>query len=104
VEQDPAALAAIRANVEALGASERCRVLARSAEALPASKPFDMLLADPPYSEDSGSTALRQMASWVGAGSWIAIETQRGKPVEAGAFAVEAERDVGRARITLLRA
>ena len=58
VEQDPRAIAAIRANVEALGAGERSRILARSAQALPPEQPFDIVFADPPYGAGSGSAAL----------------------------------------------
>ena len=104
VEQDSKAIAAIRANVEALQAEDRSRIIARSAEALPQGGPFDLLLADPPYSKGSGSRALRHMAAWTAPGSWIAIETARGDAVDPGAFVLDAQRDVGRARITLLRA
>jgi 16S rRNA (guanine966-N2)-methyltransferase len=106
VEQDAGAVAAIRANVEALGAAERTRILARSSENLPLEAPFDLLFADPPYAPGSGTTALRQMlsAGWAAPGAWIAIETQRGEPVGPRGCTVEVERDVGRARLTLLRA
>lgn len=106
VEQDARALAAIKSNVEILGASERCRIIARSAASLPPEKPFDLILADPPYSPGSGSAALDQImkAGWASAGSWIAIETERGEKVDPKGCRVEAERDVGRARLTLLRA
>ena len=104
VEQDSRALSAIRANIESLGASARTRVLPRSVEALPAEQPFDLIFADPPYSPGSGSAALKQMlaANWAQPGSWIAIETERGEIVEPGDCRVESERDVGRARLTLL--
>ena len=105
VEQDPRALAAIRSNAEALGASDRTRIFARSAEALPASEPFDLLFADPPYAPGSGSAALAHMlaAKWPAAGAWISIETSRRDAVDPQGCMIEAERDVGRARITLLR-
>jgi 16S rRNA (guanine966-N2)-methyltransferase len=105
VEQDPRALAAIRKNVDALGAMDRSNVLARSAEALPPCEPFDLLLADPPYQPGSGTAALRNMlsAGWVADGGWIAIETGRKEQVEAQGCTLEAEREVGRSRINLLR-
>jgi 16S rRNA (guanine966-N2)-methyltransferase len=105
VEQDPRALAAIRANVDALGARERTRIVARSANALPPEPPFDLIFADPPYSPKSGSDALRQMleAGWAAPGSWAAIETERGQFVDRQGCSLDAERDVGRARLTLIR-
>jgi 16S rRNA (guanine966-N2)-methyltransferase len=106
VDDDPRAIAAIGANVDNLGAANCARVLSRNAEALPPEQPFDLLFADPPYSPGSGTAALRLMlsAGWVAAGAWIAIETERGDRVEPRGSRIETERDVGRARITLLRA
>jgi 16S rRNA (guanine966-N2)-methyltransferase len=106
VEQDPRAVGAIRANVESLGAEERSRLLVRSAEKLPPEQPFDLLLADPPYRPGSGTAALRNMldSGWAAPGAWIAIETERGEAVDPQGCTIEAERDIGRARITLLNA
>lgn len=105
VDQDPRAIAAIRANVQALGVGERSRILARSAENLPGEQPFDLIFADPPYVADSGSAALHHIlgAGWAAPGAWISIETERGDRVEPQDCTIEAERDVGRARLTLLR-
>ena len=105
VEIDAAAAAAIRRNAEKLGAGDRTRVIAGSALALPCAEPFDLLFADPPYEPGAGEAALRAAvdAGWTAQGSWFAIETSRGQAVGAGALTIEAERDVGRARLTLLR-
>lgn len=105
VDSDPAAVAAIRANIDALGAGERARVLPCSVARLPASQPFDLIFADPPYAQGSGSQALAHIlqAKWAAEGAWLAIETERGDRVDPHGCVVEAERDVGRARITLLR-
>ena len=105
VEQDSRAIAAIRANIAALDAGERAQVLARSASALPASQPFDLIFADPPYAPGSGTAVIEEVirAGWAASGAWIAIETERGEAVEPQQCRIEAERDVGRARITLLR-
>jgi len=106
VENDPKALAAIRANIDALGAGERARVLARPAQSLPRGEAFDLLFADPPYGPGSGTQVLREILApgWAAAGAWIAIETERKSAVDPLGFEIDAERDVGRARITLLRA
>lgn len=105
VDQDPRALAAIKANIAKLGASEASQVLARSVAALPAAGPFDLLLADPPYVAGSGTDALRHIlaSGWARPDSWVVIETERGDAVDPGSCSMEAERDVGRARLSFLR-
>lgn len=106
VEQDSRAVAAIRSNVDILGATDRMVVLTRSADVLAPQQPFDLLFADPPYGPGSGTAALKQIlgAGWAGPGSWIAIETERGEPVDPQGCALDTERDVGRTRLTFLRA
>jgi 16S rRNA (guanine966-N2)-methyltransferase len=106
VDRDPRAVAAVRANIESLRASDRSQLLSRTADSLPALEPFDLILADPPYLRGSGSAALRQIldSGWAKSGTWIAIETERGERVDSDGCTIDAERDVGRARLTLLRA
>jgi len=107
VETDRAALKAIEANIEALKVPDKVAVRAISAAALPSAEPFDMLFADPPYEPGSGTVVAAAVAKsgWLAPGGWMAIETHRGDEVAApGGWEVEAERDVGRARLTLLRA
>jgi 16S rRNA (guanine966-N2)-methyltransferase len=106
VEQDARAIGAIRENVSRLGADDKVELLARSADQLPFRQPFDLIFADPPYAPGSGSTVIAELlrAGWASAGSWMAIETQRADAVDGTGCSVEAERDIGRARITLLRA
>ena len=103
VENDPAAAAVIRRNADKLGAA--VHVLPGSALALPASDPFDLIFADPPYAEGSGSAVVASVAraDWLGPGGWISVETGRNDAIEPGELIVEAIRDVGRARLTLLR-
>lgn len=106
VEQDAGAIAAISANVDSLGAGDRARLLARSADVLPPGQTFDIVFADPPYAKGSGSqvVAAVEKAGWAASGSWIAIETERRDRVDPGSASIEVEREVGRARITLIRA
>jgi 16S rRNA (guanine966-N2)-methyltransferase len=107
VESDRAALKAIDANVMALGAAARISMRAMSAAALPAGQPFDLVLADPPYEPGSGTAVATAVAnaSWLKPGGWMAVETHRGEAVTPPkGWEIEAERDVGRARLTLLRA
>lgn len=106
VETDGAAHAAIKANAARLGVAECVRVLGGSALALPRSEPFDVIFADPPYAPGSGSGIVKAVtaADWLaGGGGWMSVETDRRDPVEPAGYEVEVEREIGRARITLLR-
>lgn len=105
VERDPAAAALIRRNAERLGAAGRVRVLTGSALSLPRSEPFDLIFADPPYEQGSGSAAARAVVAqdWLAPGGWMSVETERGEAVACDGVEIDAERDVGRARLTLLR-
>lgn len=105
VESDARALEAIRANAAMLAALDNTQILAGSALALPKSDPFDLILADPPYASGSGTAAVRSVAEsgWLAPGGWMAVETARDDAVDSGGWAIDAERAVGRAKLTLLR-
>jgi 16S rRNA (guanine966-N2)-methyltransferase len=105
VENDAGATAVIKANVAALGALDRVQILGGSAITLPRSEPFDLIFADPPYETGSGTVAVRAAADagWLAPGGWMAIETARNDTIDPGEWTVEADRNVGRARITLMR-
>ena len=107
IETDRAALKAIEANSKALDAAGRIAVRAMSAATLPAGQQFDLVFADPPYEPASGTAVVKAVAkaSWLAPGGWMAVETHRGDAiVPPDGWDVDAERDVGRARITILRA
>jgi 16S rRNA (guanine966-N2)-methyltransferase len=103
VENDSRAAAIIRQNAQRLGAS--VQLLTGSALALPRADPFDLIFADPPYSEGSGTAVVQSVvrSDWLAPGGWISVETSRADAVHSGGLIVEATRDVGRARLTLLR-
>ncbi len=105
VETDGSAQAAIKGNAVRLGVAERVRILGGSALALPRSEPFDLIFADPPYAPGSGSGIVKAVsdAGWLAAGGWMSVETDRRDAVEPGSYEIEVEREIGRARITLLR-
>jgi 16S rRNA (guanine966-N2)-methyltransferase len=106
VEQDRAAIDALRANIAKLDA-QGAQVRAQSVLALgPAPAPLDLLLMDPPYGTGAGAVALDKLArlGWTGPATWISIETARDEKVEVAGFALDAERVHGKARLTLLRA
>lgn len=107
VEQDPAAIRALRANIAALRAADQCDVRAASVLALgPVKAPLDLILLDPPYGSGAGSVALDklQRLGWVGPASWISLETTVNEEPRIKGLEMVAERKVGKARITLLRA
>jgi 16S rRNA (guanine966-N2)-methyltransferase len=106
VEQDAAAIRALRANIAALRVQARCDVRASSVLSLgPAKAPLDLVLMDPPYATGAGAVALDKLArlGWIAPSSWISIETGREESVSVRGFTTDAMRDVGRARLTLLR-
>jgi 16S rRNA (guanine966-N2)-methyltransferase len=106
VETDPGALAAIRANLVALKAADLAEIYASSAAKLVPTQPFDVIFADPPYAPGSGTEVVAAVrdADWLAPGGWLAIETDASEPVDPGDWQIEAERRVGRARLTLIRA
>jgi 16S rRNA (guanine966-N2)-methyltransferase len=105
VESDSKAQTAIRANAAKFDVDAKVRIVGGSALALPRSDPFDLIFADPPYSPGSGSAVVKSVsdADWLAPAGWMAVETDRKEPVDPIDYSVEAEREIGRARITLLR-
>jgi 16S rRNA (guanine966-N2)-methyltransferase len=105
VENDAKAQAAIRANSDDLGASQRVQVLGGSALSLSGSGSFDLIFADPPYESGSGTAAVKAVAAagWLAPGGWMAVETARGDVVDPDDWLLDADRRVGRARLTLVR-
>ena len=105
VENDRAAVDAIRANAATLGLTNGIEVMAMSAVRLPHASPFHLILADPPYATSSGTSVVAAVvaASWLAPGGWMAVETERGATVDPGPLTIEVERDTGLARLTLMR-
>lgn len=105
VEQDRAALDALKANIAKLGASADVR--AQSVLALgPAPQPFDLILMDPPYGTSAGFVTLERLNrhGWISPATIISIEASKSEQSDVKGFEVIAVRDYGKARITLLRA
>ncbi|MDP1026539.1 16S rRNA (guanine(966)-N(2))-methyltransferase RsmD [Sphingomonas sp. KR1UV-12] len=104
VEQDRAALDALKANLAKLGT--RGDVRATSVMALgPAPAPLDLVMMDPPYGTGAGSVALDKLArlGWIGPATWVTIETAKPEEIAVEGFTVDATRIHGKARITVLR-
>jgi 16S rRNA (guanine966-N2)-methyltransferase len=88
VEREPHALAAIRANVEALGLAAvevRAELVERFlAGAPPRPAPFDVVYVDPPYADPvDGVLALLAGGGWLAAGATVVVERDRRSPAPA---------------------
>ena len=106
VDDDAAAVKAIRANVDALDCRDRTTVQQGSVLRLgQARQATDLILLDPPYHTGAGAVALDRMLrlGWIGPASWIAVETAHDESVDVADLAIESERRVGKAKLTLLR-
>lgn len=104
VEQFPAPLAALRANIAALGVTGSTDVIAVDAAKLPrAPAPCHLILLDPPYHMGLAAAALGRLgpAGWVEPGTWISVETARDE--ELPDWEPEVDRIHGKARLRLFR-
>ncbi|NKJ41247.1 16S rRNA (guanine(966)-N(2))-methyltransferase RsmD [Novosphingobium sp. SG720] len=106
VEQDAAAIRAIRANLTAFRVQAQADVRASSVLSLgPVKEPLDLILLDPPYGSGAGAVAVDKLVrlGWIGEGTWVSLETHADEAPQIKACEVESERKVGKARLTLLR-
>jgi 16S rRNA (guanine966-N2)-methyltransferase len=104
VEQDGAALDALKGNLAKLGT--RAVVRAGSVMGLgPAPAALDLIMMDPPYGTGAGLVALDKLArlGWVSPATWVSIETAKAEEIAPPGFTVDATRVHGKARLTLLR-
>jgi 16S rRNA (guanine966-N2)-methyltransferase len=106
VEHDAAALKALETNIEKLGAKAQSDIRRSSVLSLgSAIKPFDVILMDPPYASGAGSVALDKLGrlGWFAPSAWISIETSNKEDIDVKGFVIDNVRNVGKARLTLLR-
>lgn len=105
VEQDRAAIDALRANAEKLGVRPDVRATSVLALGI-APRPLDLIMMDPPYGTGAGAVALDKLSrlGWTGPATWISIETAKGEKVEVDGFETDTERVHGKAMLTILRA
>lgn len=104
VENDPAAVKALRTNIA--GMKFDTNVIAAPIEAIGAPfAPCHLIMLDPPYESGLGDPALARLAErgWLAPHALISVETSR-KEVLINDFEVLAVRDHGKARLHLLRA
>ncbi len=106
VEHDAAALKALETNIEKLGGKVQSDIRRSSVLSLgSAIKPFDVILMDPPYASGAGSVAVDKLGrlGWFAPSAWISIETSNMEDIDVKGFNIDTVRNVGKARITLLR-
>jgi len=104
VEQNRAALAALRANIAACGAQDRCTVLAIDALAIPPGTPAGLVFLDPPYGQDLVRRAVARLraANRLAPDALLVAETGRDEPAPT-AHKILAERSHGAARLSIWR-
>lgn len=106
VEQDRAAVDAIRSNINALGAQASARVESGSATQLrAANQPLDLILVDPPYHSGTGEVALDRLLrlGWIGPQTWVSLETAFNEDIAIKGLTCDSERRVGKSKLHLLR-
>ncbi len=106
VEHDRAALEAIRSNIATLDTRDLTSIEAGSVMKLRAARePYDLILLDPPYRTGAGSVALDRLLrlGWIGPATLMAVETSNDEDVSIQGLRVDAERRIGKGKLTLLR-
>ena len=104
-EQNRQALETLRANIDKLGARERCDVRAIDATRM-SGGPFHLVFLDPPYESGLGRRAVESLVAGgaLAPGALISVETARDAEVVVPGLEVDAQRIYGKAKLTLLRA
>ena len=104
VERDESALAALRANIAACRAQDRCSILAIDALAMPSNGQASLIFVDPPYKQDLVRRTVDRLhaAGWLAPGALIIAETGRDESVPTS-LPLLAERIHGAARINIWR-
>ena len=104
IEQDRAALAALRANIAACRAQDHCTMLASDALATPPGGPASLIVLDPPYRQELVPRALARLRAVgrIAPNALIVTETARDElpPTSAPLLA---ERIHGAARLSIWR-
>lgn len=104
MEQDRAALAALRGNVAACRAEDRALVLGVDVLRAPAGKPCGLVFLDPPYGHELVPRAMDRLrtAGWIAPGALVVVETGCDEAMpELGELL--AERTHGAARLRVWR-
>ena len=105
VDTDRDAIAAIRTNVASL-AAKGAEIRQVSALTLAEqTKPFDLILLDPPYAQDGLDALLDQLVSrgWTAPGTMVSVETGHGYVPQCATLSHLVSRKVGKAELHLYR-
>ena len=111
MENHPAALAALEANVSSLGEEDRATVLRADVlrpppgASRPEAPPCTLALLDPPYNQGLAGPALTSLAEagWLAEGALCIVELMAGEPFDAPAgFAQVEARKYGKALLVFL--
>ena len=106
IEQDRAALPALRANIASLKAEAACNVLGADATRPPRAKAAcGLVFLDPPYGRDLVPRSLEALAAagWIASDALVCAEVGREEALELPGFEELAEREHGAARVVVLR-
>lgn len=103
IEHDRVALAALRANIAACGAQDRCIVLAIDALVVPPDGPSDLVFLDPPYWDNLVPRVVARLRATgrLAPNALIVAETARNEPLPV--MGLLAERAHGAARLSIWR-
>jgi 16S rRNA (guanine966-N2)-methyltransferase len=105
VDNDKAAVTAIRKNIATLGIERETELLPLAVSALgKARAACDLLLFDPPY-ESGGAGALLERLTrlgWAAPAAWATVETRYDEQVSADGWVLDAERIYGKAKLSVL--
>jgi 16S rRNA (guanine966-N2)-methyltransferase len=107
MEKDRTALAALRANIDALGEQKTAAVLPVDARRPPhAAAPCSLAFLDPPYGKDLAAPALTALAAtgWLAPGALVVVEVAAKQTLEVpDGFMRLDERRYGAAKLVFLR-
>ena len=103
VDRDRAAIDTIVRNIQRLQAN--ARAVRADANAFRGSGVFGLVLADPPYESGAAEEALAWLArsKALSVGACVAVETSANEKVRVDGFDTDLVRDVGKARLHILR-
>jgi 16S rRNA (guanine966-N2)-methyltransferase len=107
MEQDRAALAALRGNVAACRAADRSTVLAVDVLAAPAGQPCGLVFLDPRYGRDLVPRAMDRLRAmgWIAHDALVVVETGRDEALpEPGELLAERAHGAARVSVHLSRA
>ena len=105
IENDPAALAALGANIASCEANDRCTIIPTDALSARPGGPCGLVFLDPPYQQSllKGTVQRLRIGGWIAPGTLIITETQRPEPPALPALLL-AERTHGAACLSFWRA